>query len=255
MNKITFIANLLFALSLVIFSPDSKSESLDMFIWANDLAPIISHEDSGKTRGAISEYQGVMVDVLDSLPHSVKPQINVILSSRRRGEKELYDGNIDFTILSPKWIEFPEKLIFTLPIYVHKEYLYAIKAIPDKSVEALVEGKRVCTRSGYRYPGIARFIESGVAKRVDSEDEHGQFKLLFRGRCDFVLTNEFAANKVINKNNWEAVVSASKVIIDQTGYTLAFHPKHQAFVDIMNKHIAHLLESGELDKFITRQTR
>jgi ABC-type amino acid transport substrate-binding protein len=225
-----------------------------MFIWANDLAPIISIKNNVQHTGTISDYHGVMVDVLGSLPQAVKPEIDVILSSRRRGEKELYEGNIDFTILSPKWLEFPEKLIFTLPIYVHKEYLYDSKPIPDSAIEELIRGKRVCTRSGYKYPGISRFIESGATTRLDAKDEHSQFKLLLRGRCDFVLTNEFAANKVIKKNNLEANIWASKVTIDETGYRLAFHPKHKEFVDIMNKHITNLLQSGELEQFIKRQT-
>jgi polar amino acid transport system substrate-binding protein len=226
-----------------------------MFIWSKQLAPIISSKNSDVKSGQLEDYSGIIVDVLGSLPEADRPHVNVILSSRKRGEKELYEGNIDFTILSPKWLESPEKLIFSSPIYVHKEFLYDKKAIPNKPLKDLVEGKRICVRTSYKYPGVSQYFESGLATRVDTDDEFGQFKLLFRGRCDFVLTNEFAANKVLKLSEWGGLVSVSDIIIDKVGYTLAFHPKHQKFVDKLNKHIAKLIESGQLGEIINRQTQ
>ena len=233
-------------LSLVSEVAKASDEHLKMFIWSNQLSPIISHQNDKIVTAPIAEYEGIVVDILQSMQNDMANKVDVILSSRRRGEISLYKGDLDFTILSPRWVSQPENLIYSLPIYTHREHLYAKQAIANKPLKELIRGATICTRLGYNYPTMQAFFDDGTAIRLDNQEEIAQFRLLMRERCDFVLTNEYLATSILQEMHWQERVFESDLIIDEVAFTFAFHPKHAARLERLNEHIASLEKSGEL---------
>lgn len=230
-------------------------EPITLFIWSNQLAPIISHPDSNKQAGKLTEYNGIIVEVLSQMVESDNQNINVVLSSRRRGERELYEGKLDFTILSPQWLEHPDKLIYSSSIHVHREYLYAFQPILDRPLTETLNGKRICTKRGYKYPFLDSIFINGQALRVDSQEGDDQFQLLERQRCDFVISNEFVANTIIKENNWEEMVYRNGEPVDEIDFKIAFHPKHSEFVQRLNIIINMMRQTGKLESLILQQTK
>jgi len=61
--------------------------------------------------------------------------------------------------------------------------------VPALSIEYL-EGKRLATQLGYRYPGLQAWFDSGRVKRVDETRVALMFKLLDLGASDAMVTSD-----------------------------------------------------------------
>lgn len=222
---------------------------LNLFTWSNDLAPIVSVDERGQ------QPWGIIIDVLATLPEDQQVDLHVVVHNRNRGEEALYAGEVDAAPLAKRWLQYPEKLIYSLPIYIHKEFLYATSKVADKPFKDLLQGKNVCTRRGYVYPVVEELFQQGHATRIDSHIEQTEFEMLLKGRCDYVLTNEFVGEWLIESNGWHNSVFRSATMLDEVGFTLAFHPRWQSFVDKLNVHIQQLEQSGELLSMVNKQRK
>lgn len=222
---------------------------LNLFTWSTNLAPIVSVDENTQ------QSWGIIIDVLASLPADQQVDLKVIVHNRNRGEEALYSGEVDAAPLARRWLQYPDKLIYSLPVYVHREFLYATSKVADKSFGELLRDKNVCTRRGYVYPAVEALFQQGHATRIDSHIEQTQFEMLLKGRCDYVLTNEFVGEWLIESNGWHNSIFRSTSVLDEVGFTIAFHPKWQAFVDKLDKHIQQLEQSKELLKIVNKQRK
>ena len=140
----------------------ANAKGLNMLVWSDDLAPIIYWDPATRS------HQGIVIDIFNSLPKEHEINLNFILHNRQRGEVALYGGSADVSIFSKEWMQYPEKLVYSAPIYVHREYLYANTPIESTSLAELVMGKSICTRRGYNYPKFNAFFDQSIAFRIDS---------------------------------------------------------------------------------------
>jgi ABC-type amino acid transport substrate-binding protein len=238
----------LLTLFLIVFSAQTmaQNESLKFFVWSNDLAPIVSVDES------TGEPSGIVIDVLISLPAEHQVDIKIVLTNRVRGEAELYAGTVDAAPLAKRWLKQPEKLIYSLPLFQLKEFLYSKTALLNQPLLELLRGKSICTRRGYSYPVVNDFFLHGLSFRVDSHIEQTQFEMLLKDRCDYVITNEHVGDWIIDKNAWQNDIHKAVVPLEAVDFSFAFHPSKQAFVTILNQHIRQLQESGELQNIVAK---
>lgn len=238
----TLLCKLCMVFSLVTYSVKATTP-VKFLVWSDDLAPILYLDQQGK------DYKGIVVDILSG------GDTPVIFSkyNRNRGEDALYAGELDVTILSREWLQHPDKLVYSVPIYVHKEFLYANQPIADKPIVDLLRDKLICTRRGYVYPKIDSLFKNKISLRIDSHIETTQFEMLRRDRCDFVVTNEFVGQWILAKNNWGKDIYRGKMPINEVDFTFAIHPKNHSFVARLNQRIKELRQSGELQQFINQQ--
>lgn len=244
-----------FFVALARAQDKSETPSLSMFIWSQRLEPIIYSHAETASIAPLESYDGIVVDVLDSFVRDNDLELNVVVTSRKRGELDLYENRLDFTILAPAWLDQPENLLFSDPIYTHREFLYGLEPIVAASLEEAVSNKRICVRFGYKFGTVQKYFDAGVATRVDSREELFAFKMLEYGRCDFVLTNEFVADAIIEANELEDQIYVSPFLVDEAAFTFAFHPTHAELVDRLNEHIEGLRGNGMLASSITKHRR
>ena len=230
-------------------TPVVNSEELSMFLWSKELAPIISIDTDN------FKYKGIVLDVLDSLPKEHQVKVKIKRHNRIRGEAELYSGEIDFTILPKEWLKYPDKLIFSLPIYVLEDFLYATKAISNLPFAEILKDQVVCTRRNYVYPKLTSLFVNDIIYRMDSNEGSSQFGMLMRGRCDFVVINDFVGQQVIQDKHLQNSIIKSKFPIDSIDFTFAFHPSRADFLVTLNQHITQLKNSGALQKIIERHRK
>ena len=230
-----------------IYCSIANAKDLNMLVWSDDLAPIIYWNPATRS------HQGIVIDIFNSLPKEHKINLNFIMHNRQRGELALYEGDADVSIFSKEWMQHPEKLVYSEPIYVHREYLYANAPIETIPMAELVMGKLICTRRGYNYPKLNAFFDQSIALRVDSRFELTQFKMLRKKRCDYVITNEFVGEWLIEVNGWKDKVFHSAEAIDVVNFTLAFHPNIQSTVNVLNRHIEKIKNTGVLAEYINTQ--
>ncbi|MEO1081699.1 MAG: transporter substrate-binding domain-containing protein [Pseudomonadota bacterium] len=226
-----------------------------MFIWSQQLEPIIYPTETTPNVAPIQSYDGIVVDILDSFTRENDLDVDVVVTSRKRGEMDLYENRLDFTILAPDWLNEPEKLVFSHAIYTHREFLYALAPIEEETLIEAVRDKRVCVRFGYKFKTVQEYFETGVTTRIDSREELLAFKMLEYGRCDFVLTNEFVADAIIEANELQDQIYVSPFLVDEAAFTFAFHPTHTSLVDRLNEHIDSLRGSGDLASSIMKHRR
>lgn len=217
-----------------------SSHPLRFYVWAENLAPIIAYSDREKG------FSGIVVDLFDSLAEHENLDIRYVIHNRTRGEQALYAGDFHATILSREWLAEPDKLLFSLPIYVHVEYMYGTEPIPNTSLNRLVRNQHICTRRGYRYPKLKRFFDKRLAMRTDTHSEEAMLRMLLLGRCDFAISNEFVAGWLIEQNGWQNKIYLSPSPIDKVNFTLAFHPSKASILVALNTHIENMTKSGQL---------
>ena len=227
-----------------MFYPLADAKELKMLIWSDELTPIIYWD--APTRA----YKGILIDIFSGLPKEDEITFTFLLDNRARGEFALYEANADLSIFSKEWMKHPEKLIYSEPIYVQREFLYANSPIKSAPLEEIIKNKVICTRRGYIYPELEPFFDEGIASRMDSGFELSQFKMLRRGRCDFVMADEFVGGLVIEKNGWRNEVYQTDQAISRTNFTIAFHPSMQATMDVVNTHIMSIKNSRVLAEII-----
>ena len=246
MRRLCLSTLLLFFAVFSIQSDEKQASKLDMFIWSSSLSPILSTEHGTPKIASLDKYQGIIKDIISSFSIESQIQVDVHLHSRERGERLLYAGELDFTVLAPSWVKQPESLVYSNPVYIHKEYLYALQPIAETELSSAIEGKTVCTRLNYSFPKIQPYFDSNHATRLDSQEEELMFKLLLNGRCEYLLTNEFVGSAIIEKNNIAPSIYRSSFTVDEVGFTFAFHPQHSALLSQLNAHVDSLRENGQL---------
>jgi polar amino acid transport system substrate-binding protein len=237
-----------FWLLLIIFASFlAHSKELKMLVWSKDLDPIVYLDPQ------TGIYRGILMDVFNSLPPQHKMTLKFISTNRKRGELDLYEGLADVSIFSKEWMQYPNKLIYSEPIYVQREYLYAIAPIEPATTKQMINHKTICTRRGYIYPKLEPYFTRLHAFRMDSRFELTQFEMLRKKRCDLVMADEYVTGGLLKKMGWEDETYRSTQVVDTANFTIAFHPTLQSEVDIINRHIISLRESGKLEQFILQQ--
>lgn len=236
---ISIIASLFFSLA--------QAAELKVLIWSEELAPIVQWDRQS------SSYKGILIDIFDALPNEHKIEFSFVLNNRIKGEFALYDGEADLSIFSREWMKHPEKLLYSEPIYVQREYLYAKSPIAATSINQIIQKKTICTRRGYVYRKLDPFFKAGKSSRMDSRFEITQFKMLQINRCDLAIADELVGEWIIEKNGWQDAIYRSKQVIDMIDFTIAFHPSKHQFLDMLNAHIRHLKNNGKLEHIIEQQ--
>lgn len=224
----------------------SAGKTLTFYTWSEDLAPILSLKSSGNGRVP----SGIVVDVLSGWSAQQGHTIKYTLHNRVRGEEALYAGEVDMTILSREWLVHPDKLLFSLPLYEHREYLFALEHPESSVLPEMLDDTLICTHRGYRYPSLQKYFELGIARRVESHDEFALFGMLDKGRCDFAVSNELVAEHVIERHGWQSRFLMIRPPLEKISFTLALHPDNAALLPSLNAHIEQLNHTRKLSQII-----
>ncbi|NVK25470.1 MAG: ABC transporter substrate-binding protein [Gammaproteobacteria bacterium] len=197
---------------------------------------------------------GIAAEVLRRYSKKHNLRFKYELSNRLRAEKALYDGSADVSLLSSEWVKYPEQLIFSEPFYSNGDKFYALSPLPDSpgNIKNL-KGKVICTREFYKYPLFDQYVANDLVKRMDTQSEIRQFKMMLSGRCDLAYMNEWVATHIINKElNKKDVIYGSENSFDINHGVFAFSQKWQPELANFNQYLINLKASGELDEIINQ---
>ena len=187
--------------------------------------------------------QGLIPDLLNRFFRQTAFTVRYIEENRQRAELKLYAGDIDIMVLSEKWSQQPDQLLYSLPVLTHRDYLYSLTADKLKPL-ALLQDSTVCLRRHYVYTGLQQALESGRLLRQNANSEFDQLNMLVNGRCDFAYLNEHVA-QWLTTNYFSAVdLYRSDYTVDETGMTLALHKKWQALLPQLNAFLLQASETG-----------
>jgi polar amino acid transport system substrate-binding protein len=142
------------------------------------------------TGGELSS--GLIHDIGAELAGHLHRRAAFVLLSRNRVETGLLDGTADlYCGLNPAWIEAPERLRWSPPLFTEQDVFVVRPDAPPIAAWSDLRGRRVGTILGYRYaPELEAMFAAGTAIRDDSELVASNFERLKLGWIDAVLTSE-----------------------------------------------------------------
>ncbi len=198
------------------------------------------------------EVTGILPDLMKRYTEQHGLTFSYQYLNRIRVEKFLYIGKSDVSLLSPSWVESPEKLIFSEPLYRNGDRFYSIKPIP-KMID--LHGQVVCTREFFKYPIFDKLVKDKKVIRMDTNSEISQLRMLLSGRCDFAYLNEWVANYMIKNDFNFAKFYQAENTFDNSNGILAFHPRWQSRLPEFNAFVRQIKKSGELKRIVERYTK
>jgi len=206
---------------------------------------------------ASQSYQGVVPAILQGLIEKQDINIDYISNNRQRSEDQLYQGSGDLTMLSSAWLKSPDKLISTEPIHQHRSFLFSTRPFPEGfSLASSIRSFTLCTRSGYAYPVLSKYFDSERLVRVDSSNHLSMLRMLFKGRCDLVVLNEFSALNLINSSFFEGEeLFRSVQPVSVVPLQLVLRAQLIKERELINHHILTLKRSGKLGEIIRQYTQ
>ncbi|MFT2091197.1 substrate-binding periplasmic protein [Paraglaciecola sp. 2405UD69-4] len=194
-------------------------------------------------------YIGLINDVAQEVTRIHKVKFKFIDSHRNRNEALIYSGKVDAFLLSRVWLQHPEKIIATIPLFSHRMFLYQMKPFNDSFTLADIREQSVCTRESYVYPSLTEMAESGIISRVDSRSQLSVMSMLVAGRCDYAIMNEFNAIKVFNSPSFEGhKIFRSPAPSDETHTEIILRPELTELKNQFDQTIAAMQKDGSLQK-------
>jgi len=204
-----------------------------------------------------NSYKGIVPDVLQGLIDTEQLTIDYISNNRRRSEEMIYQGSGDLTMLSLAWVKHPNKVIATEAIHQHRSFLYSAEPFASNfSLETNDIGQTLCTRANFVYPSLTAYFDSEKLIRLDSSSHLSMLRMLFKGRCDFVVMNEFNALNLINSSFFEnEIIYRGNQPIGLEPLQIVLRPTLVKEKKLIDAHIMRLKRTGELGNIIDNHTR
>jgi polar amino acid transport system substrate-binding protein len=198
-----------------------------------------------------SEYRGIVPSLAQALSRELNLELEYLPTPRKGLEQSLLNGKADVTWLSPEWVTNKEQLIFSDPVFLHREFLYSLNPF-NESGNPLdwLRDKTICIRQDYQYPSLDPFFVDNVARAVKVSSQVPLVTLLLKERCDLLNMNEHRAIWVTNSLGIERKVWRSSKPLEETELTFVFNKKWQTKMAQVNQALADIKRSGELDAII-----
>jgi polar amino acid transport system substrate-binding protein len=194
-----------------------------------------------------TEYQGVIPDVLNKLKQLHGYKIRYIDSFRKRTESFLYKGEVDGFLSSSHWLEFPNKLIHTIPVLEHKSYLYSNQEFADGFTLENAPHMTLCARRGYIYPALNPYFDNGKFVRVDSDSQLSMLNMVKIDRCNIAVMHEFNAMAILASDAFKTThLYQSNFTTDIVELSIFLRPELTEIKQHLDVIIANMKRSGEL---------
>lgn len=222
--------------------PVIATEKLKFVLYYPQVPPYMYQEANSQ------KVVGLVPDLLRDFFNNEQIQVEFILDNRRGAEHRLYSGDVDAMLMAREWAMQPEKLTFSEPILVHRDYLFSMRPFDTSSKpEQWLHNKKVCTRQYYVYDVLEPHFQKSGTQRIDSSSELAQLRMLQNGRCDYAYLNEHVAKWIASHQLSDATLYQSPLDFDLVGLTVAFHPRWQAYIPGLNQYLQKARDQGVID--------
>lgn len=199
-------------------------------------------------------HKGIMVEVLENLIADEDLELKISFLPELRASRELEHCNVDAKPKAMEWIEHPKKYLWSDPVVISQDIVVTRKGNTFTTKDQL-NGKIIGTVRGYSYPTLEKKFSDHIMLRADASSTLKMLEMLAKGHTDAAITN-LHVFKWYLKNQSELATNliSTKVIIDQAPYRFQFCTSSEwtKLMPIINKNIAKLKNSGELDQILKR---
>ena len=144
---------------------------------------------------------------------------------------------------------------YSVPFYILKDVVVfrSGEKVAMNSYSDLA-GKRVGLVRGYSFPQFQKAFDEGLATRIDANNELSLMNLLLKNRVDqiFISLDLFLYYRKIHK---EFIGLIPGDIVGAYEVAIRIHPQYKQLLGPLNKGIAALKESGDIQRIINKHLR
>ena len=205
---------------------------------------LINHEDD--------THSGIMFQVIEKISQKLGYQLETLNLPKMRVSILMGTGNLDATATAKEWVVDSDKYVFSDVIIQVKDLLAWPKARPIafEKIEDLF-GKTIGTHHGYRYPLLDEHFITKSIRALSASSEFSMLKNTMQNRVDATVINATVAKWIIkNDSSMAGKFTFSEKDLGSFGYRIMFSSEWKAFVELFNKELALMKETGELEKII-----
>lgn len=207
--------------------------------------PLNSRDPQGRVNG------GLLTEMGEMMAKELGLHLQTVPLARRRIEPALLRGDIDLVCYhSPGWTDQQAQLGWSIPTLPQIERIVVRKgrSMPETLPQDLV-GKRISTQLGYGYPTLQALFDAGQATRVDDSKVSFQFKSVALGATDLLITSDTEIAGYFYDNPQErAQFDIARAIFTSVPTQCAVSPKSRVSLQKINQALAHLLQTGALER-------
>lgn len=145
---------------------------------------------------------GIIRDIMDEVGKELAMEVRYLNVPRKRMESYLRTGKAHLRLLAnPRWVSEPEQYRWSLPLFRELDIFVvsATNAFPITAIDDL-QGKRVGTILGYRYPKLMEKFAARQVFRDDVKCLEANFLKLKEGRIDCLVDSEILISYYLRKN-------------------------------------------------------
>lgn len=201
-----------------------------------------------------AQNRGIMIEVLEKLIAKDGIEVKVSFLPEIRATRELDHCHIDVKPKAIEWVEKAQNYLWSDPVVISQDIVITRKGKMITAVSQL-NGKIIGTVRGYSYPTLEKSFKSNTIKRADASSTLKMLEMLAKEHTDVAVTN-LHVFKWYLKNYPELATKliSTKVVVDQAPYRFQFCTSNEwkKLIPKINKNIAELKSSGELDLIIKR---
>ncbi|WP_233267301.1 ABC transporter substrate-binding protein [Paraglaciecola sp. L3A3] len=201
------------------------------------------------------QYKGIFPSLAEALSRELDLELSYVPTPRNGLEKTLESDQADMTWLSPKWVKNGSNLQFSVPIIVHREFLFSFSPFDetDNQNKTLnwLKNKSVCVRQYYQYPNLSPYFDKKIARPVEVSNQTPLIKLFRKGRCDLLYLDEYRASWMIDRFNIKRKIWRSSSSLENSNLSFVFSQKWKNKLPRVNQVVTKIRDSGELDSILS----
>lgn len=197
---------------------------------------------------------GILVEALPLFLKNKKYSLEVTTFPLVRAEKGMEMGQIDVMIRSKSWTKNPNDYYWSDPIILNRDIILSLKKAPvEFSTLDNLQGKKIGTIHGFKYPTLEPFFSSKKLERIDAQNTANSLKMLLHHHVDGIVISEAVAKWMIrNDQSLKDKFHFSQNIIDQNTVEYRFRKDDKLIpiIKIINDAIARNKKDKHFDKLI-----
>lgn len=242
-----FIVVLMCWLSILLVATGAHAAPLVVGVTEGLGAPLVIFKENELSGGVVKE-------LMEELGQRLGQPVYFMPLPRKRLEDALQEGDIHaIAHVNPAWLEDPEQFLWSQS-WMQTEDRFVVSSVYSISIRQMesLQGARIGTLRGFRYPVLEPGFRNGVIIRDDANSLKQNFERLHLGRLDALVAEKGQIEMFLRTQMNREFYRLEPLIAAQYERFIAFSPRAPVRVEQVRVHLQEMLEEGVVDKIIQR---
>lgn len=192
---------------------------------------------------------GIIVEIGKLLTKELRVNAKFISVSRKRQANQLLLGETDVILITnPKWLDNPERFIWSEPLFEEEDVLIGLADQPYKiSRKEQLKDMTIGTILGYKYPTLDPMFKERSIIRQDVRSLNANIQKLTLKRIDLLVDSTLLIEYQFNQRGNRAQFQRQPFKLSQHHIHAAISKKASMPPEIIKAALKHLVENGSIE--------